>query len=302
MKDKKLHLNCWNILGLDYDNLKSKIIRGSITHIILETSWPFLLLLFGFLSVKLCASCFVCAALENACIEVFAEIDNGSRMELFINSNWNSPWRQEIAGKVLHKYKFSRPPEDINSLRLDITDASDGHVYIKQVVIIAPNQKEYSLSFNPSNIKLNNLSISSNSKEGILLAVTGPDPWILFHTDILLNSSFSARVKNLMLDFPMIFYFAILWGILNCLPTYGKTLANLKILISGFFLFMIVHLTLPVVIASTRTLPNTTNAVGGAVFSGYSFAAQQRGFFWLVIFTLSFVAILFLIGRSQDKL
>jgi hypothetical protein len=302
MKNKKLHLNCWNNLGWYYDNLKANISWASISHIILETSWPFLLLLFGFLSVQLCAPWFACAGLENSWIEVYAEIDNGSRMELFINSNWNSPWRQEIVGKVLYKYKFRKPPEDINSLRLDITDASEGHVYIKKVVIFAPNQKEYSLSFDPSSIKLNNLSISNNSKEGIHLAVTGPDPWILFHTDILLNSSLSARVKNLMLDFPMIFYFAILWGILNCLPTYGKTLANLKIFISGFFLFMIVDLTLPFVIASTRTLPSTTNAVGGAVFSGYSFAGQQRGFFWLVILTLLSGVLLFLIGRSRDKL
>ena len=301
MKIKTLHQNSWNILGLNYDILKAKIIRGCVSYNILEASWPFLLLLFGFLSGKLCAPSFDCAALENASIEVYAEIDNGSRMELFINSNWNSPWREEIVGKVLHKYKFSRPPEHINSLRLDITDARDGHVYIKQVVIIAPNQKKYSLSLDTGNIKLNNLSISNNSSEGTLLAVTGPDPWILFHTDILLNSSLSARFKNLMLDFPLIFYFASLWGILNCLPTYGKTLANLKILISGFFLFMIVHLTLPVVIASTRTLPSTTDAVGGAVFSGYSFAAQQRGFFWLVTVILLFVALLFLIGRSNDK-
>ena len=270
-------------------------------HIILQTSWPFFLLLFGLLFVKLCTPFFICAALENACIEVYAEIEKGSRMELFINSNWQAPWREEIKEKVLHKYNFSRPPEHINSLRLDITDAPDGHVYIKQVVIIAPNQKKYSLSLDTDSIKLNNLSISNNSSEGTLLAVTGPDPWILFHTDILLYSSLSARFKKLMLDFPMIFYFAILWGILNCLPTYGKTLANLKILISGFFLFMIVHLTLPVVIASTRTLPSTTYAVGGAVFSGYSFAAQQRGYFWLVTVILSSVALLFLIGRLNDK-
>ena len=291
-----------NILVLKYENLKKKVNRSCYSRIIFETSWPFLLLLFGILFVKLCAPFFVCTALERAFIEVYAKIDNGSRMELFLNSNWQSPWRQEIVGKELYKYKFSKPPEIIKSLRLDITDASNGNVYIKQVDITAPNQKNYSLSVDPSNIKLNNLKISNNSKEGILLEVTGPDPWILFHTDILLQSRLDTRIKNLMLDFPLIFYFAILCGVMNLLPPYGKILENSKVLSGGFCLFIIVHFTLPFVITSTRTLPNTTNAVGGAVFSGYSFAGQQRGFFWLVILTLLSGVLLFLTGRSQDKL
>ena len=37
------------------------------------------------------------------------------------------------------------------------------------------------------------------------------------------------------------------------------------------------------------------------IFSGYSFAAQQRGYFWLVTVILSSVALLFLIGRLNDK-
>lgn len=302
MKNKNLQRQFLKISGSNFNILDARKFWPKNLYNILEESWPFLLLIFGALFVKICAPSFASTALENAFIEVYAKVDSGKKMELFINRNWNSPWCQQIVGKELYKYKFSKPPEYINSLRLDVTDDPGGSVYIKQVNVIAHNRKEYSLSVDPREIKLNNLRILNESQEGILFAVSGPDPWIMFRTDIFLKSSLNARIKNLILDFPLIIYLSILWGISNLMPTVDKMLPKIKILISSFFLFMIVQLTLPVVIASTRTLPSTTNAVGGAVFSGYSFAGTQRGFFWLVSLTLLFVALLFLVGRSQDKI
>lgn len=261
-----------------------------------------LLLGAGFALVKIISPVFKAVPIEQACIEVQAKIDQGTRIELFINRVWTATWGQPIETKIMKNYVFSKVPDKISSIRLDVTDASSAKIHLQSIQAHCPGRKKFYLALNLAELTFNDLKVISGPGQGLYLEAAGPDPWITIPVDLNLSTDPLARLAGHLLNSPMIAYFSIWLLVLIVVPPFSGFYSCVKIAGGSVLIYLVIFITLPLVLSTTHQLPSTVDSVGMAAYTGYSFESQKRGLFWMVFCALMLApAMLVAKRRLRDK-